>query len=70
MVLMADMMLCVLLLADGYTKRFGIVYVDYNNGLLRHLKASAKFLAALFAPEPPGTSAAAARELTADPTLE
>ncbi len=37
---------------DGYTKRFGIVYVDYKNGLLRHLKASAKYLAALFSPEP------------------
>jgi len=70
MVLTADTVLWVLLLADGYTKRFGIVYVDYNNGLLRHLKASAKFLAALFAPEPPGTSEAAATELAADPTLD
>ncbi|KAL5990798.1 Beta-glucosidase 42 [Asimina triloba] len=27
--------------AQGYTKRFGIVYVDYKNGLLRHPKSSA-----------------------------
>lgn len=27
--------------ADGYTKRFGIVYVDYENGLSRHPKSSA-----------------------------
>ncbi|CAN6485728.1 unnamed protein product [Victoria cruziana] len=27
--------------AHGYTKRFGIVYVDYKNGLSRHLKTSA-----------------------------
>ncbi|MCL7023076.1 hypothetical protein MKW94_004593, partial [Papaver nudicaule] len=27
--------------AQGYTKRFGIVYVDYKNGLRRHPKASA-----------------------------
>ncbi|CAO1942649.1 unnamed protein product [Urochloa humidicola] len=27
--------------AMGYTKRFGIVYVDYKNGLSRHPKASA-----------------------------
>jgi len=27
--------------AMGYTKRFGIVYVDYKNGLARHPKASA-----------------------------
>ncbi|KAH6794121.1 beta glucosidase 42 [Perilla frutescens var. hirtella] len=25
----------------GYTKRFGLVYVDYQNGLTRHLKSSA-----------------------------
>jgi beta-glucosidase len=25
----------------GYTKRFGLVYVDYKNGLARHPKASA-----------------------------
>ncbi|CAK9162220.1 unnamed protein product [Ilex paraguariensis] len=25
----------------GYTKRFGLIYVDYNNGLSRHLKSSA-----------------------------
>lgn len=27
----------------GYTKRFGIVYVDYKNGLSRHPKASAQW---------------------------
>lgn len=27
--------------AQGYTKRFGIVYVDYKNGLTRHPKSSA-----------------------------
>jgi beta-glucosidase len=27
--------------AFGYTKRFGLIYVDYNNGLSRHLKSSA-----------------------------
>ncbi|CAO2837470.1 unnamed protein product [Amaranthus hypochondriacus] len=27
--------------AEGYTKRFGIVYVDYKNGLSRHPKSSA-----------------------------
>lgn len=27
----------------GYTKRFGIVYVDYKNGLSRHPKASARW---------------------------
>uniref|UniRef100_A0A453G519 Uncharacterized protein n=1 Tax=Aegilops tauschii subsp. strangulata TaxID=200361 RepID=A0A453G519_AEGTS len=27
--------------AMGFTKRFGIVYVDYKNGLSRHPKASA-----------------------------
>ncbi|XP_058094328.1 beta-glucosidase 42 [Magnolia sinica] len=27
--------------AQGYTKRFGIVYVDYKNGLSRHPKSSA-----------------------------
>nr|CAD1832199.1 unnamed protein product [Ananas comosus var. bracteatus] len=27
--------------AQGYTKRFGLVYVDYKNGLTRHPKASA-----------------------------
>ncbi|KAL8055343.1 hypothetical protein ABFX02_04G049600 [Erythranthe guttata] len=25
----------------GYTKRFGLIYVDYRNGLTRHLKSSA-----------------------------
>jgi beta-glucosidase len=29
--------------AMGYTKRFGIVYVDYKNGLSRHPKASARW---------------------------
>lgn len=28
---------------QGYTKRFGIVYVDYKNGLSRHPKSSAKW---------------------------
>ena len=27
--------------AEGYTKRFGIVYVDYKKGLSRHPKSSA-----------------------------
>ena len=27
--------------AQGYTKRFGLVYVDYKNGLTRHPKSSA-----------------------------
>ncbi|XP_054812429.1 beta-glucosidase 42 [Prosopis cineraria] len=27
--------------AEGYTKRFGLVYVDYKNGLTRHPKSSA-----------------------------
>lgn len=27
----------------GYTVRFGIVYVDYNNGLTRYLKTSANW---------------------------
>lgn len=27
--------------ADGYTVRFGIIYVDFKNGLKRHLKLSA-----------------------------
>jgi beta-glucosidase len=27
----------------GYTKRFGIVYVDYKNELARHPKASARW---------------------------
>ncbi|KAM0829776.1 hypothetical protein ACQ4PT_066663 [Festuca glaucescens] len=27
--------------AMGFTKRFGLVYVDYKNGLSRHPKASA-----------------------------
>jgi beta-glucosidase len=26
---------------QGYTKRFGLVYVDYKNGLSRHPKSSA-----------------------------
>jgi beta-glucosidase len=30
--------------ADGYTKRFGIHYVDYENGLRRYEKASAAYL--------------------------
>ena len=57
--------------ADGYTKRFGIVYVDYKNGLLRHIKASAKYLAALFSAEPdslPSASGSAA-DVDTKPTL-
>ncbi len=34
--------------ADGYAKRFGIVYVDYSN-LKRHVKDSAWWLSAYFA---------------------
>ncbi|CAM8938678.1 unnamed protein product [Rhodiola kirilowii] len=29
--------------ADGYTVRFGLVYIDFTNGLKRHLKYSAKW---------------------------
>ncbi|XP_020261447.1 beta-glucosidase 4 [Asparagus officinalis] len=29
--------------AQGYTKRFGLVYVDYKNGLKRHPKSSARW---------------------------
>eukprot|EP01018_Ginkgo_biloba_P014657 Gb_10041 [translate_table: standard] len=31
--------------AQGYTKRFGLVYVDYRNDLKRHLKSSALWFA-------------------------
>jgi len=31
--------------ADGYSKRFGMTYVDYANGLTRYPKASAKWYA-------------------------
>ncbi|KAM7280785.1 hypothetical protein ACFE04_007919 [Oxalis oulophora] len=31
--------------AQGYTKRFGLVYVDYKNGLSRHPKSSAYWFA-------------------------
>jgi beta-glucosidase len=31
----------------GYTKRFGIVYVDYKDGLSRHPKASALWFSRL-----------------------
>lgn len=34
--------------ADGYNKRFGITYVDYENGLARTPKQSAYWLAKLF----------------------
>lgn len=27
--------------AQGYTKRFGLIYVDFKNGLSRHPKSSA-----------------------------
>ncbi|XP_022718439.1 beta-glucosidase 42-like isoform X2 [Durio zibethinus] len=30
---------------QGYTKRFGLVYVDYKNGLIRHPKSSAYWFA-------------------------
>lgn len=29
--------------SDGYTVRFGIVYVDYKDGLKRYLKNSAEW---------------------------
>jgi len=29
---------------DGFSKRFGIYYVDYNNNMTRYLKDSGKFL--------------------------
>lgn len=32
---------------QGYTKRFGIVYVDYKNGLTRHPKSSAHWFSRL-----------------------
>jgi hypothetical protein len=31
--------------ADGYSTRFGVVYVDYTNDLKRYVKASARWLA-------------------------
>ena len=31
----------------GYTSRFGLVYVDYKNGLSRHQKSSAYWLVRL-----------------------
>ncbi len=34
--------------ADGYNKRFGVVYVDYTDDLKRYVKASAKWLANKF----------------------
>ena len=34
--------------ADGYAKRFGVVYVDYTNHLQRHTKKSAKWLSEYF----------------------
>lgn len=34
--------------ADGYSKRFGIVYVDYANDLQRHVKDSARWLVNYF----------------------
>jgi beta-glucosidase/6-phospho-beta-glucosidase/beta-galactosidase len=33
--------------ADGYNKRFGMVYVDYKNGLTRHPKASSRWYSKL-----------------------
>ncbi|GMH13049.1 hypothetical protein Nepgr_014890 [Nepenthes gracilis] len=33
---------------QGYTKRFGVVYVDYKNGLSRHLKSSAYWFLKFF----------------------
>lgn len=29
--------------AQGYTKRFGLIYVDYKNGYSRHQKSSANW---------------------------
>ena len=34
--------------AQGYTKRFGLVYVDYRNGLSRHPKSSALWFLRFF----------------------
>ena len=34
--------------ADGYAKRFGIVYIDYSNNVARSIKDSAKWLASYF----------------------
>lgn len=33
---------------QGYTKRFGLVYVDYKNALTRHLKSSAYWFIKFF----------------------
>jgi len=33
--------------ADGYSKRFGLNYIDYNNDLQRYPKASSDWLAKL-----------------------
>ncbi|KAK4433079.1 Beta-glucosidase 42 [Sesamum alatum] len=35
----------------GYTKRFGLIYVDYKNGLTRHLKSSAYWFLRFFKAE-------------------
>ncbi|EXC24933.1 Beta-glucosidase 42 [Morus notabilis] len=34
--------------AQGYTKRFGLIYVDYKNGLTRHPKSSAYWFSRFF----------------------
>ncbi|CAI9302150.1 unnamed protein product [Lactuca saligna] len=36
---------------QGYTKRFGLIYVDYKNGLTRHLKSSAYWFMRFFKAE-------------------
>jgi beta-glucosidase len=35
--------------AMGYTRRFGLIYVDYNNGQQRLLKDSAKWFSRFLA---------------------
>ncbi|KAJ4892306.1 Beta-glucosidase 13 [Raphanus sativus] len=37
--------------ADGYTVRFGLVYVDYNDGCKRHLKNSAHWFKQFLSPK-------------------
>lgn len=51
--------------ADGYAKRFGIVYVDYTT-LQRHVKDSAKWLSNYFAKSRAAASEQYPRKLMQD----